>query len=36
MEKYSTAVARVKKGDVVRLLLKRPDGSVHYVAMKAE
>jgi len=36
MEKYSAAVARVKKGDVVRLLLKRPDGSVHYVAMKAE
>jgi serine protease Do len=36
IEKYSAAVARVKKGDVVRLLLKRPDGSVHYVAMKAE
>jgi len=36
LEKYSAVVSRLKKGDVVRLLLKRPDGSVHYVAMKAE
>ena len=36
LEKYSAVVFRIKKGDVVRLLLKRPDGSVHYVAMKAE
>jgi serine protease Do len=34
--KYSSVVSTIKKGDVVRLLLKRPDGSVHYVAMKAE
>jgi serine protease Do len=36
LEKYSSIVSRIKKGDVVRLLLKRPDGSVYYVAMKAE
>jgi len=36
LEKYSSVVSRIKKGDIVRLLLKRPDGSIHYVAMKAE
>ncbi len=36
LEKYSAIVSRFKKGDVVRLLLKRPDGSIHYVAMKSE
>jgi len=36
LEKYSSIVSRIKKGDVVRLLLKRPDGSIYYVAMKAE
>ena len=36
LEKYSSIVSSLKKGDVVRLLLKNPDGSVHYVAMKAE
>ena len=36
LEKYGSIVSLLKKGDVVRLLLKRPDGSVHYVAMKAE
>jgi serine protease Do len=36
LEKYSSVVSRIKKGDVVRLLLKRPDGSIHYVAMKSE
>jgi serine protease Do len=36
MVKYSSIVSKIKKGDVVRLLLKRPDGSIHYVAMKAE
>lgn len=36
LEKYSSIVSKIKKGDVVRLLLKRPDGSIHYVAMKAE
>jgi serine protease Do len=35
-DKFSETVAKIKKGDVVRLLLKRPDGSVHYVAMKAD
>ncbi|MFA7060118.1 MAG: Do family serine endopeptidase [Pedobacter sp.] len=33
---FSSIVGKLKKGDVVRLLLKRPDGSVHYVAIKAE
>jgi serine protease Do len=33
---YSTAVAKLNKGDVVRLLLRRPDGTVHYVALKVE
>jgi serine protease Do len=36
LEKYSDAVSKIKKGDVVLLQLKRPDGSVHYVAMKSE
>ena len=34
--KYNSIVSKIKKGDVVRLLLKRPDGSIHYVAMKSE
>jgi serine protease Do len=33
---YSALVASLKKGDVVRLLLRRPDGSVHYVALRVE
>ena len=36
LEQYVSAVASIKKGDIVRLLLKRPDGSVHYVALKSE
>ena len=36
VDAFEAFVAKIKKGDVVRLLLKRPDGSVHYVAMKAE
>ncbi|MBL0224184.1 MAG: DegQ family serine endoprotease [Geobacteraceae bacterium] len=36
LEKYSAVVTKIKKGDVVRLLLKRPDGSIHYVAMKSD
>jgi serine protease Do len=36
LDTYSSIVSKIKKGDVVRLLLKRPDGSMHYVAMKAE
>ncbi|MSN27020.1 MAG: Do family serine endopeptidase [Geobacter sp.] len=33
---YNAAVAKLAKGDIVRLLLRRPDGSVHYVAIKVE
>jgi serine protease Do len=33
---YNTLVAALKKGDVVRLLLRRPDGAAHYVALKVE
>jgi len=36
LEKFSAVVSKIKKGDLVRLLLRRPDGSVHYVAMKSE
>lgn len=36
LEAFSAVLAKVTKSDVVRLLLKRPDGSVHYVAMKSE
>jgi len=32
--KYSAVIDKLKKGDVVRLLLKRPDGNMMYVAMK--
>jgi len=35
LDAFTAAVAKLNKGDVVRLLLKRPDGSVHYVAIKA-
>jgi serine protease Do len=35
-KEYSAFVATLKKGNVVRLLLRRPDGSVHYVALKVE
>ncbi|MDO9068858.1 MAG: Do family serine endopeptidase [Deltaproteobacteria bacterium] len=33
---FNAVTAKFNKGDVVRLLLKRPDGSVHYVAVKVE
>ena len=33
---YTALVAKLKKGDVARLLLKKPDGSVLYVALKVE
>lgn len=33
---YFAIVAKLKKGDVVRLLLRRPDGTAHYVALKVE
>ena len=36
LEQYVSAVSSIKKGDIVRLLLKRPDGSVHYIAVKSE
>ena len=36
LEKYLSIISGVKKGGLVRLLLKRPDGSVHYVALKSE
>ncbi|MBC8017730.1 MAG: DegQ family serine endoprotease [Verrucomicrobia bacterium] len=36
VDAFAAVVSKLKKGDLVRLLLKRPDGSVHYVAMKAE
>jgi serine protease Do len=36
VDAFAVIVAKLKKGDVVRLRLKRPDGSVYYVAMKAE
>jgi len=33
---YSAIVAKLKTGDVARLLLRRPDGSTLYVALKVE
>jgi serine protease Do len=33
---FRAVVAKLNKDDVVRLLLRRPDGSVHYVAVKVE
>lgn len=36
VEAYNAFVAKLKKGDVVRLLLRRPDGAAHYVALKTE
>jgi len=36
LQQYMSVVSAIKKGDIVRLLLKRPDGSVHYVALKSE
>ena len=33
---YNLHISKLKKGDVVRLLLRRPDGSVHYVAFKID
>jgi serine protease Do len=34
LEKYNTAAAKLKKGDVARLLLKRPDGAIYYTAVR--
>jgi serine protease Do len=36
LEQYIAVVTSIKKDDIVRLLLKRPDGSVHYIALKSE
>lgn len=33
---FNAFVEKLKKGDVLRLLLRRPDGSAHYVAIKVE
>ncbi|KAB0664228.1 DegQ family serine endoprotease [Oryzomonas japonica] len=35
-EKYNAVVAKLKKGDVARLLLKHPDGALYYVAVKID
>lgn len=35
-KEYNLIVNKLNKGDVVRLLLRRPDGSVHYVALRVE
>jgi serine protease Do len=35
-EKFNAVVAGLKSGDVVRLLLKRPDGMILYIAIKAD
>lgn len=36
LKAYNVIMAKLKKGDVVRLLLRRPDGTAHYVALKVE
>jgi len=36
LKKFMAVAAKVKKGDVVRLLVRKPDGTIMYVAMKAE
>ena len=36
LEQYNAVAARLKKGDVARLLLKRSDGAIYYVAVKID
>lgn len=36
LEKFRAIISSVKKGDLLRFLLKRTDGSIHYVAMRAD
>jgi serine protease Do len=36
LEKFNTVVSALKKGDIARLLLRRPDGSIQYLAVKVE
>jgi serine protease Do len=33
---YNALVTALKKGEVMRLLLRRPDGTTHYIALKVE
>ena len=33
---FNAVVAKIKKGDMIRLLLKRPDGGIYYTAVKAD
>lgn len=33
---FNAFVGKLNKGDIVRLLLRRPDGTAHYVALKVE
>jgi serine protease Do len=35
-KEYNALVSALKKGSVVRLLLRRPDGAAHYVALKVD
>ncbi len=36
LEKFGNLAAKVKKGDVVRLLVRHPDGILEYIALTAE
>ncbi|MDD2899851.1 MAG: Do family serine endopeptidase [Desulfuromonadaceae bacterium] len=36
VKEYTSLIAGMKKGDVMRLLLRRPDGTAHYVALKVD
>lgn len=36
VSEFNAVTKNIKTGDIVRLLLRRQDGSIHYVAMKAE
>jgi serine protease Do len=35
-ERFNAVVMALKKGDIARLLLRRPDGSIQYLAVKIE
>ena len=36
LEKFNAVVSALKKGDIARLLLRRPDSSIQYLAVKVE
>ncbi len=36
LQKFNALLSTIKKGDIVRLLLRRSDGSIQYVGMRAE